>query len=105
MSNDFPFSERFRLAAENWADLENAARILEETKSLVMAQRQTQLGEMPVNRAEQTIKASAGWGQHVESIVEARKQANLAKVKMEYEKMRFHEQQGREANARAELRL
>lgn len=105
MNDTFPFSERFRLAAESWADLENAAQILEETKSLVMAQRQAQLGDIPVNRAEQTIKASPGWMQHVESIVEARKKANLAKVKMEYEKMRFHENQGREANARAELRL
>lgn len=105
MTGDFPFSERFRLAAEAWTDLENAAQILEETKSLVMAQRQAQLGDIPVNRAEQTIKASPGWMQHVEKIVEARRLANLAKVKMEVEKMRFHENQGREANARAELRL
>jgi hypothetical protein len=105
MSNEFHFSENFRLAAEEWVDRENAAQILEETKSLVMAQRQAQLGDIPVNRAEQTIKASPGWMEHVEKIVEARRVANLAKVKMEVEKMRFHENQGREANARAELRL
>ncbi len=105
MSNEFPYSERFRLAAEDYVDKENAAQILEETKSLVMAQRQSQLGDLPVNRAEQTIKASPSWMEHVEKIVEARRVANLAKVKMEVEKMRFHENQGREANARAELRL
>jgi len=106
MSNEFHFSENFRLAAEDWVDKENAAQLLEETKSLVMAQRQAQLGgDLPVNRAEQTIKASPAWMEHVEKIVEARRVANLAKVKMEVEKMRFHENQGREANARAELRL
>lgn len=105
MSDGFHFSEKFRLAAEEWVDRENAAQILEETKSLVMAQRQAQLGDIPVNRAEQTIKASPAWMEHVEKIVEARRVANLAKVKMEVEKMRFHENQGREANARAELRL
>lgn len=105
MSVDFPFSERFRLAAEQWADLENAAQLLEDTKSLVMAQKQAQCGDVPVNRAEQMIKASPDWLRYVESIVEARKKANMAKITMEYEKMRFHENQGREANVRAELRL
>jgi len=105
MSGDFPFSERFRVAAEAWVDAENAAQLLEDTKSIVMAQRQTALGDMPVNRAEQTIKASPSWAQYVESIVEARTKANLAKVTMEYERLRFMENQGREANARSEMRL
>ena len=102
---DFPFSERWRVAAEAWVDAENAAQLLEDTKSCAMAQRQTMLGDMAVNKAEQTIKASPDWQRYVASIVEARKVANLAKVKMEFEKLRFMENQGREANARAEMRL
>lgn len=105
MSVDFPFSERFRVAAESWVDAENAAQLLEDTKSIVMAQRQAQLGDIPVNRAEQTIKASPDWQRYVESIIEARKVANMAKVKMEYEKLRFMENQSREASTRAEMRL
>lgn len=105
MTGEFPFSERFRLAAEDYVDKENAAQILEETKSLVMAQRQALLGDIPVNRAEQTIKASPAWMEHVEKIVEARREANLAKVKMEVEKMRFHEAQSRAASIRAEMRI
>lgn len=105
MSSDFPFSERFRVAAETWVDAENAAQLLEDTKSIVMAQRQAQLGEMPINRAEQTIKAAPDWARYVESIVEARKVANLAKVKMEFERLRFMENQSREANTRAEMKL
>lgn len=105
MSIDFPFSERFRIAAEDWVDKENAAQLLEDTKSVSMAQRQAQLGDLPVNRAEQMIKASPDWGRYVESIVTARKEANLAKVKMEYERLRFMENQSREANTRAEMKL
>lgn len=105
MSNEFPFSERFRVAAEAWVDAENAAQLLEDTKSIAMAQRQAMLGDIPVNRAEQTIKASPDWQKYVESVVAARREANLAKVKMEYERLRFMENQSREANARSEMRL
>ncbi len=105
MSNEFPFSERFRVAAEDWVDKENAAQLLEDTKSVAMAQRQAQLGDIPVNRAEQMVKASPDWERYVKSIVEARTAANLAKVKMEYERLRFMENQGREASVRAEMRL
>ena len=105
MSSEFPFSERFRVAAEDWVDKENAAQLLEDTKSIVMAQRQAQLGDLPINRAEQMIKASPDWERYVKSIVEARTAANLAKIKMEYERLRFMENQSREANARAELKL
>ena len=105
MSNEFPFSERYRLAGVDWADKEAAANLLEETKTSIMAQKQSLLGDIPVNRAEQIVKASPDWMTHLETICEARKQANLAKVKMDTEKMRFYEMQSREANARSEMRL
>jgi len=105
MNNEFPFSERFRIAAEDWVDKENAAQLLEDTKSIVMAQRQAQLGDIPVNRAEQMIKASPDWKRYVETIIDARKEANLAKVKMEFERLRFMENQSREASTRAEMKL
>lgn len=105
MDNMFPFSERFRVAAEDWVDKEAAAQLLEDTKSVVMAQKQAALGDMPVNRAEQAIKASPEWERYIEKIVEARKEANKAKVTMEFERLRFMENQSREANARSEMRL
>ena len=105
MSNEHPFSERFRLAAEDWVDKEYAASLLEETKSSVMAQKQTALGDIPVNRAEQIVKASADWRAYLDGIVAARREANKAKVIMEYEKLRFYENQSREANVRSEMKL
>lgn len=105
MSIDFPFSERFRLAAETWVDAEAAAQLLEDTKSTVLAHKVAVFGDIPVNRAENLVKQTPEWRTYLEEIVTARKEANLAKVRMETERLRFMENQSREANARAEMKL
>lgn len=99
------WAELYRLAGEAWADLDAAANLLEDTKSSVMAQRQAELGDIPVNRAEQIVKASPSWIEHIQVIVEARKKANYAKVNLEAVKMEFMIYNNREANARTEARL
>lgn len=101
-----PLSEVYLEAAEDWCDKEAAAQLLEDCKSAVMAQKQAALGgDLPVNRAEQIVKASADWYEHLEKIVEARRIANLAKVQLEYIRMRHMEQVNQEANHRAGMRL
>jgi hypothetical protein len=100
-----PLSEVFREAADEWVQLEAAAQLLDDTKSAVMAQRQAMFGDIPVNRAEQQVKASPEWTEYIEKIVSARKAANLAKVNLEYLRMKFQEWSNQEANHRAEARL
>lgn len=100
-----PFSEQFAIAGEEWAAKEAAASLLEDSKSSVMAQRQASLGDMPVNRAEQIVKASPDWVEYIERTVEARREANLAKVNMEYLRMKFQEFMSTEANQRTEAKL
>jgi len=102
---DIPWSEQFQIAGTDWAEKEAAASLLEDSKSAVMAQRQAALGDIPVNRAEQMVKASPDWIEYVEQTVYARKAANLAKVNMETARMRFQEYMNTEANARTEARL
>lgn len=63
------------------------------------------LGDMPTSHAERDIKASKEWHEWIASMVNAKTAANLAKVKMEYVKMKFHEWQSAEANKRAEMKL
>ena len=104
-TNEDDWAERYRQAGISWADLEAAASILEDTKSAVLAQRMAELGDMPVNRAENTIKATPRWREHVESIVEARKKANAAKVELEYARMKFQQRMNFDANNRAEMKL
>jgi hypothetical protein len=103
--SNLTLSEQYYVAANNWADLESAASMLEECKSAVMAQRQSMLGDIPVNRAEQIVKASPEWMEYLEKMVKSREAANRAKIKLEYLKMKFQEWSSGQANARAEARL
>lgn len=100
-----PLSEQFRLAAKDWVDKDAAANLLEETKSAVLSQRMAALGDMPVSRAELIVKASPEWAEFVTQMVEARKAANLAKVKLEWLRMKHSEAQSYEATRRAEMKL
>jgi hypothetical protein len=103
--SNMPLSEQFRVAAKAWVDLDSAAALLEETKSAVLSQRMAAQGDMPVSRAELNVKASPEWADFITRMCEARKNANLAKVRLEWLRMRFSEQQSFEATARAERRL
>jgi hypothetical protein len=103
--SNLPWSEQFRIVALQWADLDKAATLLEETKTLVLSQKIKALGDMPHNRAEAEVKASPEWLDHVTKIVEARGAANVKKMQLEYLRMKFQEWSSENANRRAEIRL
>ena len=98
-------SEEYRLAAKTWVELDSAASLLEETKSANLSQMMLATNADSVSKSEMLAKASPQWGEYIEKMVEARRQANLSKVKLEWIRMRFSEQQSQEATARAERRL
>lgn len=104
-ASNMPLSESYRIAAKEWVEADAAANLLEETKSAVLSQHMAALGEMPVSKAELTVKSTADWHQYLTQMVEARKKANLLKVKLEWIRMRFSEWQSAEASKRAEMRL
>ena len=99
------WSEQYRLAAKHWVELDSAANMLEETKSAVLSQMMLACGDMPVSRAEMKVKASAEWTDFISKMVKGREEANLAKVKLEYIRMKFSENQSAEATARAEMKI
>lgn len=105
MNENLPLSEQFRLVAKRWVSAEAAASLLEDTKSAVLSQKMAALGDMPVSRAELTVKASTEWVEHVHKIIEARRASNLLKVQMEYLRMKGSEWQSAEATKRAEMKL
>jgi len=100
-----PWSDVFEEVGSDWADKEAAAQLLENCRSAVMAEWCADQGDIPVNKAEQKVKASPEWRDYNERMVEARRLANRAKIKMESVKMRSMEQHAKEANYRAESRL
>jgi hypothetical protein len=105
MDSNLPISEQFRIIAKRWVDADSAANMLEETKSAFLNQLMLAQGEMAVSKAEMNVKASAEWKEYVESMVNARKDANLLKVQLEYIRMQFYEWQSHNANKRAEMKL
>lgn len=103
-ANVYP-SEQYRVAAKAWVDLDGAARLLEETKTAVLAQKMKALGDIPAAHAEREVKASEEWGEFIKHMVDARTAANLARVRMEWTKMKVMEWQSENATKRAEMRL
>lgn len=100
-----PPSEQYRIAAKDWVGKDGAARLLEETKTAVLAERMKALGDIPAAHAEREVKASEEWQAFIKVMVEARTQANLSKVRMEWTRMKFMEWQSENATKRAEMRL
>ena len=100
-----PISEQFRVVAKQWVDADNAARMLEETKTAVLSQRMQALGDMPVSSAERTVKASPEWTDFIHNMVEARTASNRLKVQLEHIRMQSHEHTSYEATRRAEMKL
>jgi hypothetical protein len=105
MRNDIEISEQFRLAALEWADLDNAARMLDEGKTTYLAQQKALLGDIPDSHAEKQVKASPQWADYIKNMVRTKTQANKARVQVDYLKMKFQEWQSAEANARAERKM
>ena len=100
-----PWSDIYEEAGMDWADKEAAAQLLENCRSAMFAEWCTEYGDIPVNRAEQAVKAQPRWRKLNEDMVQARKDANKAKIRLESIKMRAMEEHAKQANYRAEARL
>ena len=98
-------AEAWYEVAERWVTLDAAAEMLAEGKSAFLSQKMAALGDIPVSKAELTVKASAEWADYIKKMVRAREQANLAKVEAEFLKMKFSEHMSKDANARTEARM
>ena len=105
MDSNLPLSEQFRIIAKKWVEADAAASILEESKSAFLSRMMADMGDMPVSKAEMNVKASKSWSDYIDEMVEARKQAALLKVQLEYIRMQFSEWQSHEATRRAEMKL
>lgn len=104
-ASNLPWSEQYRVVAKEYVALKAAADLLEEVKSATLAKRMSALGDIPVSRAEMTVKASDEWSDYIAKMVAAREQAELKRVQLEYIRMKFQEWSSHNATARAEMRL
>lgn len=108
-TNRRPQSELYREVATRWADLDAAARLLEETKTAVFSQKVKELlRDFPhysLSKAEQSIKGSDYWNEYLEKMVRTRTLANKAKIEVEYVRMKHWEEAQDRADERFTARM
>lgn len=100
-------ASRIAEAGREWSEKECAAQMLEETRRSVRAQIASEhisdLGS--VAKAELLAEASAKYREHIKAMVEARKQANIAKVNYDTGKLWTDLVRTREASERAAMQM
>lgn len=95
--------EKWRIAASEWLDLQEAADLLRETKNDVLAEIVS--GQEGSSHAEKERRAriSQDWKDHRNKMIEAESKARRAKMRVKYADMMFEAKRTENANARAEL--
>lgn len=101
-----PLSERYREAAKRWVEADAAASLMEESKTLCLAERINQMpDDWSMAKKEAAVKASPGWKDYIKSMVDLRTEANMRRAEVEWIKMRFQEWVSEQATARTEAKL
>jgi hypothetical protein len=102
-------ADKYSMVGARWVDEDNAARLLEETKTVVLEQRKADIilvnPGMADNAAERQAKADPEWHEWVRNMVTAKTRANRLKLALKVIDMRHSEQQSFEATKRAEMKL
>jgi hypothetical protein len=90
---------------ELWADCNAAADLLEETKGTLLAKITKEHLDLPAWKAEAMAKADPRYEEHIKSMVDARRLANLARVKYDGAKAMGEFARSAESTRRAEMNL
>lgn len=104
MINPDEILERLRIAGEEWADKDAAANALEETKKSVLAELMNGFSG-PKTERESRALADATFRLHLTNMVNARKEANRARVRYETGKIWAELVRTRESTRRAEASI
>lgn len=97
---------------EAWADQDAAASSLEETKKTLLAQLQLEYTlenasgkPMPISQAEMRALADPRYEQHLDLMVQARKESHRLRVRYDMGKMRLELFRSLQATMRQEMHL
>lgn len=90
---------------ELWADAEHAADLLEETKATLLAKLVKEHINEPAWKAEALAKADDRYAEHVKAMVDARRVANLTKVRYDGARAMGEFVRSAEATRRAEANI
>lgn len=95
--------EKWRIAAAEWLDLQEAADILRETKNDVFAEICSGMDAKSEAEKQRLARLSDRWKSHRNEMVGAENKARRAKLRVKYADMIFEAKRTENANARAEL--
>ncbi|CAB4165184.1 hypothetical protein UFOVP833_34 [uncultured Caudovirales phage] len=90
---------------ELWADANAAADLLEETKGTLLAKITKEYLDLPAWKAEAMAKGSNTYSEHIGAMVDARRLANLARVRYDGAKIMGELMRSAESTRRAEMGL
>lgn len=97
---------------EEWADKDSAASSLEEAKKSVLAKYTLEYVSMsigskpiPMSQAEMRALADPRYEQHLEIMVQARKEANITRVRYDMGKAKLELMRSLQSTLRAELQM
>lgn len=111
MSDSLPLKDPARLAAsivsrgEIWVDCNAAASVLEETKGTLLAKLLKEHFDQPAWKAEALAKSDPRYEEHIKAMVDARRLADLAKVKFDGAKTMGEFIRSAESTRRAEMQM
>jgi hypothetical protein len=94
-------------AGDAWAEVDHAARLLEQTKAAVFARIKLRIKDelgCKIGEAHERALASDEYQDHLHALCDARYAANLARVKFDAEKARFDASRTAEASRREEMK-
>lgn len=94
--------EKWRIAAAEWLDLQEAADLLRETKNDFLAELASAVDAKSHAERERLARISEAWKSHVQKILKAEADARRAKLRVKYADMMFDAKRTEAANARAE---
>lgn len=97
-------AERFRLVAEEWAEVDAAFYLLENTRTSIASEltmAEVSKG-MPVSKAEHVAKSSQAYRDHVKKAADAKREANILRARVEYLRMRDRKEDRQERNQMSE---
>lgn len=103
LSDPAKFAQSIVSRGELWADAQAAADLLEETKGTLLAKITKEHFDQPAWKAEAAAKSDPRYEEHIKSMVDARRLANLAKVRFDGAKMMGEFARSAESTRRAEL--
>jgi hypothetical protein len=102
--NPNEIAERMRLAGEDWSDLDCAANLLEESRKSVLAELVNQSSGGSIAAKESEALANPAYRLHITNMVNARREANRARVKYDTSKAWVELVRTFEATKRQEMR-